>query len=102
MAAQVRLDESPASGNHFLRDWQLERFAIELKLANLLQQELKTGIFPIAIQPGDTAHYELYGFVAGVVRMYERLSPRGQNRLRGMLVDGLKPDNSLLSLQHEV
>lgn len=36
------------------------------------------------------------------MRIHERLSPAAQHRLRGMLLDGLKPDNNLLSLQHEI
>ena len=86
--------------NEYLRDWQAEYFGIELKLLELLEEQQRTGQFPIHVR--DHMHYKLYGFVAGIVRIHERLSSRGQNRLRGMLRDGLQPDNNLLSLQHEV
>jgi len=86
--------------NPFLKQWQLERTGIEMKLGHLLARQEAGGRFPIL--PEDQRHYDLYGFVAGVVRIYERLSPVAQYRLRGMLLDGLKPDNNLLSLQHEI
>src|ERR1044071_4374707 len=86
--------------NAFLRDWMVERHGVELKFAELLVREAREGRFPVELQ--DRLQYELFAFAAGVVRIYDRLSAPGQNRLRGMLLDGLKPDNNLLSLQHEV
>jgi hypothetical protein len=46
--------------------------------------------------------YKLYGFIAGVVRIYEQLSPTGKKQLRRMLRDGLQPDNHCLLLQHGI
>lgn len=86
--------------NRFLGDWIRERHGIEVKFAQLLIQERRQGGFPLQLQ--DKLHYELAGFAAGVVRIYEQLSSRGRHRLRGMLLDGLKPDNNLLSVQHEM
>lgn len=86
--------------NPFLKQWQLERAGIEMKLGHLLARQESEGRFPIL--PEDERHYDLYGFAAGIVRIHERLSPAAQRRLRGMLLDGLKPDNNLLSLQHEI
>jgi len=99
-ARKVRVMYEQGRENQFLCQWQLQFCGIEFKLAQLLARQHEEGLFPI--NPEDELHYELYGFVAGVVRIYEQLTPFGQNRLRGMLLDGLKPDNHLLSLQHEV
>lgn len=87
-------------GNPFLHAWQAEHFGVELKLLQLIGEQERTGQFPVHVR--DHLHYKLYGFVAGVVRIYEQLSLTGQKRLRGMLRDGLQPDNNLLSLQHEI
>ena len=86
--------------NRFLHDWQAEHFGVELKLRQLIEEQERTGQFPVDVR--DHLHYKLYGFVAGVVRIYEQLSLTGQKRLQGMLRDGLQPDNNLLSLQHEI
>jgi hypothetical protein len=86
--------------NGFLRDWQAERHGMELKFHELLVQQDRIGSFPVQLQ--DHRHYNLYGFAASVVRIHEKLSSAGKMRLRGMLIDGLKPDNNLLALQHEV
>lgn len=48
------------------------------------------------------AEYELVAFAAGTVRSYERLSASGGGRLRGILLDGLKEDKGLSSVQHEI
>lgn len=50
----------------------------------------------------ESSSYPLFAFAAGVVRIYSKLSEKGKKRIRGMLLDGLKPDNNLMSLQHEV
>lgn len=86
--------------NQFLEELQLERHGIERKFGELIAEQERTRIFPVQIR--DEQHYRLYAFAAGVVRIHEQLSPAGKTRLRGMLVDGLKPDNNLLSVQHEI
>jgi hypothetical protein len=86
--------------NGFLRDYQIERHGLELTLRDLLSEQERTGVFPLAVR--DRLQYRLYAFSASVVRIYDKLSPAGRMRLRGMLMDGLKPDNNLLSLQHEI
>ncbi|RQU76057.1 hypothetical protein DF133_36115 [Burkholderia cenocepacia] len=45
--------------------------------------------------------FELVAFAASTVRCHERLSEIGRRRLRGVLLDGLKEDKGLLSIQHE-
>ena len=73
---------------------------MELTLLRLLMEQEKTGRFPIKVR--DALQYKLCGFVAGVARIYENLPLAGQNRVRGMILDGLQTDNGLLSLQHEI
>lgn len=86
--------------NPFLAEFALEHHGIELKFQDLLFQQERDGIFPVKVQ--DPSHYELYGFASGFVRIYRELSKQGKTRLKGMLLDGLKPDNSLLALHHEI
>lgn len=86
--------------NELFHHYQIERHGIEIKLSQLLAEQEKKGVFPVAVQ--DQLQYSLYAFSASVVRIYDALSPAGKTRLRGMLLDGLKPDNNLMSLQHEV
>ena len=86
--------------NSLIGPWQADHHDIELKFLQLLERQQKEGVFPVEVE--DHFHYQLYGFFSGVVRIYEQLSPFAQRRLRGMLLDGLKPDNNLLSVQHEV
>ena len=45
--------------------------------------------------------YRLFAFMASVVSIYERLSTKGQKRLRGMILGGLR-DNGLTPLQQEM
>lgn len=92
--------QQQVSQNPFLQKWHIERHGIELKLGQLLASEGLGRKFPI--RPQDESQYELYGFSAGIVRIYEQLSEKGKARLRGMLRDGLQPDNNLLPLQHEI
>lgn len=94
-ALQEHLDQ-----NEFLGPYQVEHHGLELKFRELLGQYERSGVFPLKVQ--DPQQYELYAFAAGVVRIHDLLSHVGKNRLRGMLLDGLKPDNNLLSLQHEI
>jgi hypothetical protein len=97
---KLRALEHQAGENPFLRKWQLERNCIELTFGQMLASRDAQGRFPVAIQ--NQMQYELYGFAAGVVRIYEQLTPRGRARVHGMLRDGLQPDNNLLPFQHEI
>jgi hypothetical protein len=65
--------------NPFLHAWQAEHFGVELKLFQLIEEQERTGQFPVHVR--DHLHYKLYGFVSGVVRIYEQLSLTGQKRL---------------------
>lgn len=94
-ALQQQLKENP-----FLRDYQIERHGLELSLRDLLAEQERTGIFPVSVR--NQLQYTFYSFSVGIVRIYDMLALAGRKRLRGMLLDGLKPDNNLLSLQHEI
>lgn len=86
--------------NPFMEDWLRERCAIEWTMNDILADpSLKIGM-PFKLTA--MAQYELIGFAAGVVRCYAHLSDRAKKRFRGILLDGLKEDKGLLSIQHEV
>jgi hypothetical protein len=87
--------------NSHMGEWLRERCGLEWELgASIESGDLSdTGRFRIQ---GRASRYELAAFAAGVSYIHEGLSPKGRNRLRGSLVDGLKVDKGLLSVQHEV
>lgn len=89
-----------ADENRYMIDWLRERFALEWELqASIHSDDLQgKGTFRI----NSVARYELAAFAAGVVHIYEGLTPNGRSRLRGMLLDGLKEEKGLLPLQHEI
>lgn len=86
--------------NWLLRDYQRERHGIEIGFNELLEEYRTTRVLPLTIR--DQLQYCLYAFGVPTVQIYQSLSAAGRRRLRGMLLDGLKPDNNLLSLQHEI
>lgn len=86
--------------NPFMEEWLRERCSIEWTFNEVLCRQPLTPHSPFRIE--NMAQYELVAFAAGVVRIYERLSTKGKHRLRGMLLDGIKEDKGLLSIQHEV
>ncbi|MDO8448066.1 MAG: hypothetical protein Q7T10_04605 [Rhodoferax sp.] len=86
--------------NHFMEDWLRERCLIEWTMNDILRDPSLMLQRPFRIE--NIAQYELVGFAAGTVRSHERLSEDGKRRLRGALLDGLKEDKGLLSIQHEI
>jgi len=86
--------------NRHMSDWLRARCNIEWELGSAIANGdlVKPDTFRIR----DIGRYELAGFAAGIVQIYRGLSHFGQNRLRGQLLDGLKSDKGLLSLQHEI
>ena len=77
-----------------------ERFELELAFASVHKRYRITGKYPrknITIE-----QQRFLSFVAVVVRCYNRLSQRGRNRLRGMLLDSLKSDYGLAPLAYEM
>lgn len=86
--------------NHFMEGWLRERCLIEWTMNDMLRNPSLVPRRPFRIE--NIAQYELIGFAAGTVRTYERLSEVGKRRLRGALLDGLKEDKGLLSIQHEI
>lgn len=92
--------ERELAENRFMEEWLNEYHGLERTLSFVMGVLLESGGIPAGLP--SQAQYELYGFVAGFVRIYERLSEKGKRRLRGMLLDGLKSDKGLASVVHEV
>ena len=81
---------------HFWR----ERFELELAFAAIHKRYKVLGRYP---RKNFTIEWQRFlSFVVMVVRSYERLNQRGQNRLRGMLMDSLKSDYGLAPLAYEM
>lgn len=89
-----------ADENRYMIDWLRERFGLEWELHASIQSDDLQGKGKFRVN--SAARYELAAFAAGVVQIYEGLTLNGRNRLRGMLLDGLKEEKGLLPLQHEV
>ncbi|MCY4560552.1 MAG: hypothetical protein OXF79_30140 [Chloroflexi bacterium] len=81
---------------HFWR----ERFELELAFATICKRYKITGRYPRKNLTLD--QQRVLSFVSMVVRCHERLSQRGQNRLRGMILDSLKSDYGLAPLAYEM
>ena len=93
------LDESAKRAVAMPHFWQ-DRFELELAFATIHRRYKATGRYP---RKNLSIHQQRFlSFVAMVVRCYERLSPRGQNRLRGMLLDSLKNDYGLSPVAYEM
>lgn len=88
------------SENPFMEEWLRERCSIEWTFNEILRSRDLVSQRPFRVD--NIAQYELLAFAAGIVRSYEHLSDRGRRRLRGVLLDGLKEDKGLLSIQHEM
>lgn len=86
--------------NEHMQEWLLERCALEWALMQVIAgDELRD---PSRYRLDLPGRYELAAFASGVMAIDAHLSVQAKNRLRGQLVDGLKSDKGLLSLQHEV
>jgi len=88
------------SENPLMEDWLRERCAIELAMREVQSNAPLIPNQPLKLNTRD--QYELVAFAAGTVQCYEHLSEGGRRRLRGVLLDGLKEDKGLLSIQHEI
>ncbi|PFH10965.1 hypothetical protein BCF11_3401 [Collimonas sp. PA-H2] len=92
---QRELNENP-----LMKDWLWERCAIEWTMREILSDQSLKPNQPFKLQT--QAQFELVAFAAGTVRCHKLLSESGRRRLRGVLLDGLKEDKGLLSIQHEI
>lgn len=88
------------SENPLMEDWLRERCAIEWTMREILSDPTLKPNQPFKLQT--QAQYELVSFAASAVRCHQQLSESGRRRLRGVLLDGLKEDKGLLSIQHEL
>jgi hypothetical protein len=86
--------------NPLMDAWLRERCSLELTLNDILASNRVSLLTPLGVNT--EAEYELVAFLAGVMKMYPLLSPAGQRRLQGRLIDGLKTEQGLLAVQHEV
>lgn len=86
--------------NGHMSDWLHDRFGVEWEIGELISSgQLVRGDG----SDGQRARlYEMAAFATGAVNIYEHLSSSARNRFHGQLLDGLKTDKGLLSLQHEV
>jgi hypothetical protein len=91
--------ERELSENEYMHPWLQQHCAIELAMKDALESGRLAAGRQFRIET--IAHHALASFVCGVVRCHDQLSPKAQIRLVGMLLDGLKEDTGLLSLQHE-
>lgn len=88
------------SENRYMEGWLRERCGLELTLNEALVNGSLSTNAPFRIQTME--HYDLMAFIAGVTRTFQQLGSAGKYRLRGALLDGLKTDKGLLSVQHEI
>ncbi len=79
--------------------WQ-QRFELELAFATMHKRYKVTRRYPRKNLTIDQQRF--LAFVSMLVRCYQRLNQRGQNRLRGMLLDSLKSDYGLAPLAYEM
>ena len=77
-----------------------ERFELELAFAAIHKRYNVTRRYPRRNLTIDQQRF--FSFVSMLVRCYERLDQRGQNRLRGMILDSLKTDYGLAPLAYEM
>jgi hypothetical protein len=86
--------------NPLMDSWLRERCSLELTLNDILVKDSVSRLTPLVVNT--EAEYELVAFLAGVLKIYALLSPAGQRRLRGRLIDGIQTEQGLLAVQHEV
>lgn len=87
------------SQNEFLRAYIAQIYALELEFGRVLAEIAETG--RIDLRTATVERYRLFAFVTAVVSIYERIAPKGQRRLRGMILGGLR-DSGLTPLQQEM
>lgn len=86
--------------NPLLREFLVDRYALELTMGHLLEERDKAGAFPISFsRPG---YYRLFSFAAGVVQLHDQLNERAKKRIAGILRDGLNSEKGLAPFHHEI
>lgn len=91
---------SEIAANPFMDSWLRERCSLELTFNDIFASDRVSETKPLRVHT--EAEYELVAFLAGIMNIYPRLSLAGQRRLQGRLIDGLKTEQGLLGIQHEV
>lgn len=87
------------TNNEFLRDYTAQMYALELEVGRIFQEIGSSG--RIDLKSTTVDRYRLYAFITSIVSIHARLSPKGQKRLRGMILGGLR-DSGLTPLQQEM
>ena len=91
--------DTQCTQNEFLRDYIAQIYALELEFARIQNEIAETG--RVGLKAATVERYRLFAFITAVTRIYERLTPLGQKRLRGMILGGLR-DGGLTPLQQEM
>jgi len=74
--------------NALLKEYCVEHHSLEIQFERMRGYQSRAGHVPTEIK--NSAQYQFFAFVTQFMRVHERLSQKGQNRLRGMLSDGLQ------------
>ncbi len=85
--------------NDLLGEYFGQIYSLEMEFARFMQEWAETGNVPVSLTTVE--RYRLLAFMATTAMVYERLTPRGQTRLRGMILAGLR-DDGLTPLQQEM
>jgi hypothetical protein len=83
--------------NYFDEWYTIERY-LDRALAHWPQQEK----LPSVRGSDGGRYFDLYSFIHALSWVYPRLSPRGQARVRGYLMDGLQSEGGLAAFAHEL
>lgn len=85
--------------NTFLDEYFDQVYALEIEFTRFMHEWTSTRCMPVG--PATEDRYRLLAFMATTAMVHERLTPVGQNRLRGMILHGLS-DHGLTPLQQEM
>jgi hypothetical protein len=88
--------------NPHLSDYFDERYTIERFLDRALAYWSLHKRLPSVKGPDGGRYYYLYSFIHVLSGVYPCLSPKGQARVRGYLVDGLQSEVGLAAFAHEL
>ncbi len=97
-----RLDwlKEQVRGNAAMAHYLVDRFELELALSDIYKRRKSTGKYVIKEQIA--AEYRFFSIAYMLPQVYGRLNSRGQNRIKGMLLDALKSDYGLGPLAYEI
>src|SRR5262249_3635967 len=88
--------------NRHFTNYFNERFAIERAVYEIVHHERQSGRLPRIDSPLGARCYEAFAFAATLVRVYQRLSHGGRNRLGRLVFHYLKSPDGLVPLDLEM